>query len=138
MLQLGGTFFGTCSTTGSTAAKVINDCPGFVLDPGASISVQFHVTNTDCIAQLTLNVNGTGAKPIKRYGTTNLPSASSLSAGYIYNFVYDGTNWLYVGQMDSDTNTISTAYCDVVGSQAIKTAVCSGFVLKDNSYIHVL
>ena len=46
MLQLGGTFFGTCSTAGSTTAKVVEDCPGFVLYAGASIYVKFANTNS--------------------------------------------------------------------------------------------
>ena len=65
MLQLGGTFFGTCSTTGSLASKAVADCPGFVLYTGASIYVKFTETNTSNSSSLTLNVNGTGAKAIK-------------------------------------------------------------------------
>ena len=97
MLQLGGTFFGTCSTEANTAAKVVSDCPGFVLYTGANIYIKFTETNTASVASLTLNVNGTGPHAIKRLGTTNLPNTDSLAAGLVCNFVYDGSNWLWVG-----------------------------------------
>lgn len=97
MLQLGGTFFGTCTTDGDVAAKVVSNCPGFVLYNGASVYVRFSNTNTANPSNLTLNINGTGACSIKAYGITNLPDAGVLSAGLICNFVYDGTYWCYVG-----------------------------------------
>jgi hypothetical protein len=46
MLQLGGTFFGTCSTVSDSTAKEVEDCPGFVLYTGASIYIKFTNTNT--------------------------------------------------------------------------------------------
>ena len=70
------------------------------------IIVQFANTNTAAVANLTLNVAGTGAKPIK-YRNANLPSAGTLAANRIYEFVYDGTHWEIVG--DLDTNTTYTA-----------------------------
>ncbi|MBR6253142.1 MAG: hypothetical protein IKR04_04840 [Clostridia bacterium] len=138
MLQLGGTFFGTCTTDANEAAKVVTNCPGFVLYTGASIYVKFTKTNAASVALLTLEVNNTGAYPIKRLGTSNLPSTGALAEGLVCNFVYDGSNWLWVGQMDTDANTVSSAYCATVSSTAAKLADCSGFVLADNSYIHLI
>lgn len=40
----------------------------------------------------TLNVNGTGDKPIKKLGTVNL-SSGDLKIGEIHDFEYDGTNY---------------------------------------------
>ena len=138
MLQIGGTFFGTCSTAGSQTNKVVSDCPGFVLYSGASIYVKFDETNTASASLLTLNINNTGAKSIKCYGTTNLPNNSILAAGLICNFVYDGTNWQYVGQIIEDTNTVPSAYCTTSSDNSEKTATCNNFHLADNSYVHVL
>ena len=138
MLQLGGTFFGTCSTEGDSAAKIVSDCPGFVLYTGASIYVKFTQTNVASVASLTLNVNGTGAHSIKRLGTTNIANAGALAAGLVCNFIYDGSNWLWVGQMDTDINTVPSAYCTTVANVAAKVAECTGFSLADNSYIHLI
>ena len=138
MLQLGGTFFGTCTTNADETAKVVGDCPGFVLYAGASIYVKFTNTNTASVAQLTLNVNGTGAHSIKRLGTTNLPYTDALAAGMVCNFVYDGTNWLWVGQMDSDTNTVPSAFCKTDANVAGKTAICSNYLGHEKQYLHIL
>ena len=138
MLQLGGTFFGTCATAGNSNAKVVSDCPGFVLYAGASIYIRFVSANTADVSALTLNVNGTGAHAIKQYSTYAITDENAIKAGMICNFVYDGTNWVWVGQMNVDTDTIPSAYCTTLGSTAAKVASCSGYVLQDNSYIHVL
>ena len=97
MLQLGGTFFGTCSTAAGLSSKVVDDCPGFVLYNGASVYVKFINTNTASPSDLTLNINSTGAKSIKCAGSINLPSSNTIEAGMICNFVYDGSNWVWAG-----------------------------------------
>ena len=94
------THFGSCSTAAATAAKVVS-CTGFVLGTGARITVKFTVTNT--AANPTLNVNGTGAKAIKYRGSTI--SAGYLAANRVYTFIYDGTDYELVGDINTDTNT---------------------------------
>ena len=102
------THFGSCSTAAATAAKVVS-CTGFVLGTGARITVKFTVTNT--AESPTLNVNGTGAKAIKYRGSTI--SAGYLAANRVYTFIYDGTDYELVGDINTDTNyntgTASTA-----------------------------
>lgn len=93
------THYGTCSTAAATAAKVVN-LPGFALVTGAEATVMFTVTNT--AANPTMNVNGTGAKAI--YYRNAAITAGYLAANRIYRFVYDGTQWELVG--DLDTNTV--------------------------------
>ena len=95
-------FYGTCSTAAGTAAKVVS-LSGFSLVTGAVVFVRFTVTNT--AASPTLNVNSTGAKSI-RYRNAAI-SAGYLAADRTYGFVYDGTYWQLVG--DVDTNTTYTA-----------------------------
>jgi hypothetical protein len=73
--------YGVCSTAKDTAAKTVtvNGGDGFVLEAGAMVIVKF--TNANSIASPTLNVNGTGPKPIYRYGTT-VTSTESTTTGW--------------------------------------------------------
>ena len=98
--------YATCSTEAATAAKVAVTTPGsnFSLETGARITVKFTVTNT--AANPTLNVNSTGAKAIYYRG-------SAISAGYLakdrtYEFVYNGTQYECIGDIDTNTNTDTT------------------------------
>lgn len=97
--------YGACNTAAATAAKVVA-CTGFNLQTGAWIAVRFTTTNTAAVGDLTLNVNGTGAKGIK-YRNANLPEKGDLAANRTYLFVYDGTYYQWVG--DRDTNTTYSA-----------------------------
>lgn len=98
------THYGTCSTAAGTAAKTVS-LTSFTLATGARITIKFTVTNT--AASPTLNVNGTGAKPIVYRGSAI--SAGYLAANRVYEFVYDGTNYALVGDIDTNTNTTYSA-----------------------------
>ena len=91
--------YGECSTAAGTTTKTVA-CPGFTKAKGAWIAVKFTVTNTGAVASLQLNVNSTGGAPIK-YRNANLPNASTLTAQRVYLFVYDGTNYQLVGDLDT-------------------------------------
>jgi hypothetical protein len=94
--------YGTCSTAAATAAKTVA-ISGFVLEVGATATVKFSYTNT--AENPTLNVNSTGAKPIYYNGAAIV--TSYLVANRVYTFVYDGTNYLVVGDIDTvDNRTI--------------------------------
>ena len=92
--------YGTCSTAAGTAAKTVA-LTGFKLDTGSRVMVKFTVTNT--AANPTLNVNSTGAKSIMYRGSAI--TADYLAANRVYEFVYDGTNYELVGDINTDTNT---------------------------------
>ena len=92
------THYGSCATEAATAAKVVA-CTGFALATGSRITVRFTVTNTS--ASPTLNVNGTGAKAL-RYRNAAI-SAGYLAANRTYEFVYDGTYYQLVGDIDTNT-----------------------------------
>ena len=90
--------YGTCYTESSIADKIV-ECIGFVEDEeskelytGAAISVEFIYENS--ADSPTLNVNGTGAKPIYAYNDV-LTSTSDYNwnANSVVTFVYDGTYW---------------------------------------------
>ena len=86
--------YGVCSTEAATVAKEVT-VPKFELKDGALVVVKF--TNANSIASPTLNVNGTGAKPIYRYGTTAVSTSQSTTgwrAGAVQLFVYDGAGWV--------------------------------------------
>ena len=98
--------YATCGTAAATAAKVAATTPGsnFSLETGARVTVKFTVTNT--AANPTLNVNSTGAKAIYYRGSAI--SAGYLAANRTYEFVYNGTQYDFIGDIDTDTNTDTT------------------------------
>jgi hypothetical protein len=100
--------YGTCSTAAGTAAKTVS-LSGFTLATGAEITVMFTVTNT--ASSPTLNVNGTGAKPI--YYRNAAIGAGYLAANRVEKVVYDGTQYELIGDIDTNTTyaaaTASTA-----------------------------
>ena len=110
----GGVFYGTCSTSAGTVAKVV-ECADFTADnlkAGTIIIVSFTATNSGAIANLTMNVNGTGAKYIKyiNNGTHgNLPSAGYLKANTEYPFYYDGAYWVCWFNVNTTYSALSEA-----------------------------
>lgn len=101
--------YGECSTAAGTAAKTVA-CDGFTLVAGAKIAVKFTVTNT--ASNPTLSVNNTTAKAIYYRGSA-IP-AGYLAQNHIYEFVYTGTNYELVGDIDTNT-TYSNATTSVAG-----------------------
>lgn len=93
------THYGTCSTAAGTAAKEVS-CSGFKLVTGANIFIKFTVTNT--ASNPTLNVNGTGAKAV--YYNNVAISAGQLKVNRILHFIYNGTQYEFVGEFDTSNN----------------------------------
>ena len=127
-----GLFYGTCATAAATAAKVVV-CEEFTssdLVEGTVINVKFTNAQTYNGAP-TLNVQSTGAKNIKRIGTTNA-ARYEWQAGEVLQFVYDGTYWMltdggvatttYYGvtKLSSATNSTSTSLAAT--ASAVKAA----------------
>lgn len=102
-------YSGNCTTAAATAAKTVT-LNGFVLQKGVVVFVWFTNTNSAAVADLTLNVNNTGALPIKRLynnSVTTLSAVGYLAANQTYMFWYDGTNW--VALFDYNSNTTYSA-----------------------------
>lgn len=102
-LKLSDTYINTlpynlCDTAAGTAAKTVS-AGEFALETGAQVVVKFKNTNT--AASPTLNVSSTGAKAI--YYKDAAIEASYLKANYTYTFVYNGTQWDLVGEIDTNT-----------------------------------
>jgi hypothetical protein len=132
-------FYGTCSTAAGTAAKTVTLQSGstFLLKTGATVIVKF--TNKNSASSPTLNINGTGAKPIYRYGTTAASTSDGTSgwrAGSVHMFTYDGTGW--IRHFWENTNTIPSGYCTTAAETAAKTASCTDYALKTNSYLQLI
>ena len=97
-----------CPTAAATAAKTAS-LTGFSLQSGSTVYVKFE--NTNAAANVTLNINGTGAKPVyargSQVGSTNL-GVDTLKANYIYLMVYDGSNYIIATGIDSAPTQISS------------------------------
>ncbi len=88
--------YGECTTAAGTAEKEVS-CPGFTLAAGAKIAVKFLATNTT--NNPTLNVQSTGAKAVHYRGAAI--AKELLKANHIYSFVYDGTAFSVIGDIDT-------------------------------------
>ena len=77
-----------CNTAADTAAKTAT-LANYVLTEGAPVSVTFTYANT--ASNATLNLNGTGAKPIFYKGSAI--GNDIIVAGDTATFIYDGTNY---------------------------------------------
>lgn len=128
--------YNTCSTAAGTAAKTVS-AGTFSLETGAMVVVKFTVTNT--AANPTLNVSSTGAKAIYYNGVAI--TAGYLKANKIYQFVYNGTQWDLIG--DVDTNTVYTLPAAGTTLGGVKTGgdvtISSGVItVNDDSHNHTI
>lgn len=96
--------YASCTTPASTAAKAVN-VPGFKLITGATISVKFE--DAVSVNNPTLNVTGSGAKPIFYHGAAI--TSNKLLAKTVYTLVYDGANWNVVGDLTATMTDNKTA-----------------------------
>ncbi len=103
-------YYGVCSTGQGTKAKTVTVTPNLEeLTTGTLIFVKFTASNT--ATNPTLNVNGLGAHPIYRYGTTvpSTSTASSWNAGNVFALIYDGTGWQMVGWINTTYSSMTVA-----------------------------
>lgn len=87
-----GDAYGACDTAGATAAKTVA-LSGFTLKTGGVVAIRFANTNT--AANMTLNINGTGAKQVL-YNRKAVP-AYMIEGGEIIFMMFDGTYWNMLG-----------------------------------------
>ena len=136
-------FFGTCDTAAGTGNKVVT-CNTFTsgdLENGTMILVKFAETNTAAVADLSLNVNGTGAVPIRQIhnGTTSYLNVSGEIRFTTHTFVLgnQGTSiyWYMLG-LDYNTNTTYSAMTqDNIDAGTGTTGMrISPKLLRDNFY----
>ena len=113
-------YYATCSTAAATAAKTATIADQtFVLQTGARVFVKFTYANS--AANSTLDVNSTGAKAIYYNGSAIAKSVTDANG--TYEFVYNGTQWELVGDLDTNnTYTAATATPLMDGEGAVGTS----------------
>ena len=84
----------TCTTAAATETKEL-DVSGFALTAGATLHVVFVAVNA--AANPTLNVSGTGAKPLTYCGVP--VEVGALALGQVYTLIYSGSAWQIIGGM---------------------------------------
>ena len=99
--------YGTCSTAAGTVEKAVA-LSGFTLVTGARVTVKFTATNT--AASPTLNVNSTGAKAIYYRGAAI--GAGYLAANRTYEFIYNGTQYELLGDLNVNNLVTQTSVTD--------------------------
>ena len=126
MDTLDGAFarFAVCSTAAATAAKTAT-ISGFKLFAGAVAYIKFSVKNT--AANPTLNISGTGAKAIQYQGAAI--SSSYLNANRTYAFVYDGSVYQLIGDINTDTkySVFTGATTSAAGKTGLVPAPAAGY-----------
>ena len=108
-----------CSTAAATAAKTAS-MNGYVATANRHVMINITTANTAASA-LTMNINGTGAKPIYINGSASSDSNYTLPAGS-YLVYYNGTNYYFRtdGQLQS-ANGILTANANTYVTQTANT-----------------
>ena len=124
-------------TAAATAAKTVA-LAGFALATGARVLVKFTVTNN--AANPTLDVNGTGAKPIQYRGAAI--AAGTLAANRTYGFVYTGAQYELVGDVDTNTTyPLATASNDGLmakGDKGKLDGIAVGAEVNQNAFGNIL
>lgn len=111
--------YGTCSTPGGTVAKVVN-MANFLLTKNCLVSVIFN--NAFTVSGATLNINGTGDKPIWMYGAAIAPH--KVHAHSVVTMFYDGTRY----------NVVSIVYQgETLVSGAVDLDLPSGILWADHN-----
>ena len=128
--------YATSDTAASTTAKVASTSNGdFTLQTGNSIKIKFTYENT--ATSPTLNVDDTGAKTIKGYGTTK-PDIW-WADGDVVEFVYDGTYWIMQpsqGQL-STINSALSAYKTPVHLGSNVGVISTSYDITNYDYIGI-
>ena len=138
--------YGTCSTAADTAAKVITISGNtkWSLTSGSIIVIKFSATNT--ASNPTFNVNSTGAKSI--WYNTALITTSNLgyagTANRPMQFMYDGTQFIFIGWSYDTNSTYSQASlgqgygtCSTAASTAAKVVTLSNYSLATGGIVSV-
>ena len=134
-------YYGICTTSASVAEKTVQ-IDNFELVIGAMVLVKFEESNS--ASNPTLNVSGTGAKPMYRYGTTAMSTGTTTtgwSAGAIQVFIYDGTGWTrdYWNNSTYSNASLGNGYgtCSTAASTKAKTASLSNYALSTGGSVSI-
>lgn len=110
---VGSGLYGTCSTAASEATKTVTAASFDTLTTGVTIFVKFTYASTASTA-LSLKVGSTAAKSIKLNGAT--VTTSPWKANDVVAFTYDGTDWILIGGVDTNTEYSEISSTEVAAS----------------------
>lgn len=116
---------GTCTTAAATAAKEVTVGTTFSPVAGATLLVTFQNAITVASATLAVTYGPSGstatlaAKPIYYRGAAL--GAGLVKAGAVLLLRYDGTRFNIVGDLDTDTNTVTDVAYDTTNKKLTKT-----------------
>ena len=110
------THTGYAAATGTANAYTATLTPALsAYAEGVSLRLKINVDNTGAS---TVNVNGLGAKAIKKTGGADVP-AGYLKAGSVYTLAYDGVNFQLQGEgsdlSDADVTNMVTSINNILG-----------------------
>ena len=103
-------FWGVCSNGEAEKAVTALNFTNSDLVEGAVVFVRFTMTDTGNPEDQKLNVNCTGAKPVKVLVNGQLQDIQEtgyLEANKTYMFVYDGTNWIQTASVNTTADCFS-------------------------------
>lgn len=130
--------YGYCETAAATAAKTVTVGGTFTLATGAFVIIKFKYANS--ASSPTLNVNGTGAKPIYQYGTTKVSTSSTTTgwaAGAVQLLVYDGSGWVR-DFWSNTTYSKDAVQCTTAAGTAAKEGSTSYYDLNNDYFVVML
>lgn len=117
-VDLRNMFYGTCTTaeTRSDKTAAVNSYGNlqFSLKYGNIICVQFKYGNQN--TSFTLNVNGTGAKPVKLANKTSDAYLTYWRAYTYITFFYDGSSWNIISMQPTTASTNYYGYTKLSNS----------------------
>lgn len=109
-------------TSNSATALVCSTSPSFTL--ATNNSVVLVVGTSPNSGSTTVNVNGSGAKVIRKTGGSATLAANDLLAGQRVQLVYDGTNWQMLSQVGNASAGLQNLFSSIpVAGQTTVTAV---------------
>ena len=126
---------GLCQTAAGTAAKTVS-ITNYTLTDYSTICVMFQNVNT--AANPTLNVNSTGAKPIK---LNNIATSKITTAAYQpVSLQYYSNAWHIIdpnANISADAPKLLGGFCSTAAATADKVVTINNFTLADYSTICV-
>lgn len=121
--------YGICETAATTAAKTAT-LASYTIVKNGIVSIKF--TNS-VPASATLNINSRGAKPIFYRGSAIV--AGVINAGDVVTFIYNGTNYIYLGT----DNALSRAGGTMTGDLLMTSnGIISVMTDEDSSHAAVM
>ena len=136
------TWYGTCSTTASTATKTVT-CSGFDLIEGNIIGILFTTGNTAATPTLTINSKTNKSIYVGNSTPNGTDNVLKWSANTMVYFLYDGTYFRYITSISAGTVTPSRGANTWYGTSntgattQAKTSTIDNFVLTKGAVVYI-